>query len=38
MSDFRLLPGPVNVFLDDSYVSKTWIQVSSFALSLLMSV
>ncbi|KIM77452.1 hypothetical protein PILCRDRAFT_12084 [Piloderma croceum F 1598] len=25
-SEFRLLPGPVSVFLDDSYVSKTLIQ------------
>lgn len=26
-SEYRLLPGPVSVFLDDSYVSKTTIQV-----------
>lgn len=24
-SDYRLLPGPVSVFLDDSFVSKTKI-------------
>lgn len=29
-SDFRLLPGPVSVFLDDSYVSKTSIYVCLF--------
>lgn len=27
-SDYRLLPGPVSVFLDDSFVSKTRISVS----------
>jgi hypothetical protein len=29
-SEFRLLPGPVSIFLDDSYVSKTSIQVCYF--------
>ena len=29
-SEYRLLPGPVTVILDDSYVSKTSINVSSF--------
>jgi hypothetical protein len=28
-SEYRLLPGPVNVFMDDSSVSRTQIQVRS---------